>query len=255
MRPLSTFFFLLHTRLSFFAPLLSRLSPAYQRQSRGDKKTAHQRHETDERRLALDESVLGALCLDVDEIDDDAAAVADLRYAFLVAEGLLLPLFPFSLLRRRKEQGTSALAWSNRRSQARKSELFLLPFFNLTPTPHPSLFLRLPPCFQADPSPASSSSCRRRSSSSSLPPLLDPGRHRRDDGDHPVPGARGRRLFPGRKLGVARVGGGRRGAGARARRGRRGRLRGQDLRQWRRLGATPGVGRGQARGGGARGGV
>jgi len=40
MRPLSTFFFLLHTRLSFFAPLPSRLSPAYQRQSRGDKKTS-----------------------------------------------------------------------------------------------------------------------------------------------------------------------------------------------------------------------
>jgi len=29
------------------------------------KKAAHQRHDTDERRLALDESVLGALCLDV----------------------------------------------------------------------------------------------------------------------------------------------------------------------------------------------
>lgn len=94
-----------------------------------------------------------------------------------------------------------------------------------------------------------------RSSSPALPPLLDPRGHRRDHGQRPLTRTGIGRLFPGRQVGVARLGRGRRRAGTRARGGRRRRVRGEDLRQRRGLGAAAGVGGGPARGGGARGGV
>ena len=70
-----------------------------------------------------------------------------------MAEGLLLPLFPFSLLRRRKEQGTSALARSNRRSQARKSDFFFSPPSISPPPPTPLFFFDCLHVFKQTPPP------------------------------------------------------------------------------------------------------